>query len=305
MELIKGYIKTIKVPIPATATSLSAKITNADGDVVVSNVSISQTGSVAELLIPYGAVEKERDLELHIKFTVDGTEYDRKIKMSVTTPYLELFELEQILESEDEDECWKVEAAVRHIINSHCGQQFGLTEEAQTIVGNTESIIGTNRPILKVSRITEDGVDVYDVDVPRGNNSFLGKGDYKIVGDGWYIKRPDWKVDSIKADRGNYYSSDPIKTPRFFSDNSFINDAEYIIRGEFGYDSVPDPIREAAKLLVNDYACGDNAYRDRYLKSISAADWTLGFAAGAWKATGNARADKLLAPFVVNRIVVV
>lgn len=305
MELIKGYIRTIKVPVPESATSLSANIKDADGDVVVSTVDIEHEGGVAELLIPYAAVDKERHLELHIQFTIDAVVYDRKIVMDVTTPYLELFELEQILETDNADECWAVEAAVRHVINAHCGQEFGFTEEPQVIVGNTESVIGTTRPIVNLERLTEDGVPVYDINVSQGASWYLGKNDYKVIGDGWYIKRPEWNVDSIKAERGEYYSSSPIRAPRTFYDNSFVNDLEYIAFGQFGYEEVPDGVREAVKLLVNDYACADSSYRDRYLKSIRASDWRIEFAAGAWKATGNARADALLIPHVVNRIVVV
>lgn len=306
MELIKGYIKAIKVPLPAPATSPSAVIKDTKGDVVVSTVPIDREGSVAELLIPYAAVQEERDdLELHIAFTIDDVVYDRKIKLNVVTPYLELFEVEQILESDDEDECWEVESAVRHVINAHCGQEFGVTESPQVIVGNTESVLGTTRPIIRLDSLTEDGVAVFDTSQAQGADWYLGKKDYRIIGDGWFIKRPEYRVDSIKADRGSYYSSDPIKPSRStFSDNSFINDVEYIASGRFGYDSVPDAVRQAAKLLVNDYACSDSLYRDRYLETVKSADWSIAFASGAWLATGNARADALLAPYVVNRVVV-
>lgn len=304
MELIKGYVKTIKVPIPATATSLSASINGTGGDVVVSSVDIDHEGSVAELLIPYAAVDVERHLTLHIKFTIDGQEYDRKIQLQVVTPYLELFELEQIMETVDEDECWRVESAVRHIINAHCGQDFGSTEEDQVVVGNTESVLRLNKPIIRLKKVTEDGVAVFDTEHAQGPNSYLGKTDYTVVGEGWSLKRPEYRVDSVRANRGSNYSSNPIKAPRTFSNNSFINDVEYVVSGKFGYENVPEAIREAAALLVNDYACGDSIYRDRYLEVVKAADWSLGFASGAWKATGNARADALLVPYVVNRIVV-
>lgn len=77
------------------------------------------------------------------------------------------------------------------------------------------------------------------------------------------------------------------------------SDYPFEITGDWGYERVPEPVREAARLLVNDYACSEQLYRDRYLESIKAADWRLQFSTRAWDHTGNARADHLLAEFVL------
>lgn len=76
-------------------------------------------------------------------------------------------------------------------------------------------------------------------------------------------------------------------------------DYPFEITGDWGYKTVPAPVKEAARLLVNDYACSESAYRDRYLESIKAADWRLQFSSRAWESTGNARADMLLSEFVM------
>ena len=59
------------------------------------------------------------------------------------------------------------------------------------------------------------------------------------------------------------------------------------------------------KLLVNDYACGEQMYRDRFLQSYKNADWRLQYYSAAYYDTGNARANLLLAPWVVSGISVV
>ena len=61
-----------------------------------------------------------------------------------------------------------------------------------------------------------------------------------------------------------------------------------------------DQVKEAAKLLVNDYACAEQTYRDRYLTSMTAADWRIQFHSGAFLKTGNVRADQLLRDFVLK-----
>ncbi len=77
------------------------------------------------------------------------------------------------------------------------------------------------------------------------------------------------------------------------------NDYPFEITGDWGYKSVPAPVKEAARLLVNDYACSEQLYRDRYLESIKAADWRLQFSSRAWEYTGNVRADQLLSEYVI------
>jgi hypothetical protein len=81
--------------------------------------------------------------------------------------------------------------------------------------------------------------------------------------------------------------------------------AVYSITGEWGYYSVPEDITEAAMLLANDYACGDNLYRDRYLEVIKSGDWNMGFSNRAWDGTGTARADQLLEPYLRTGMVII
>jgi len=75
----------------------------------------------------------------------------------------------------------------------------------------------------------------------------------------------------------------------------------YPISGVWGYEAVPESVKEAARLLVNDYACADSQYRDRYLTSMTAADWRIQFNSGAFVRTGNVRADQLLSEYVTTR----
>lgn len=296
MELIKGYLKTIKVPVPATSTALSASIKDTDGAVVIPSVSLEHENGLVSITLPYSAVNKERNLVLTVTFELDGSQ-EKRVFLNVATPYLELHELYSILEDEDEEAAWEVEAAVRHVINAHTGQEFGLTEEPQTISGNGATL-ATTRPVLELKTLTEDGGEVFN------SSTDLGKFDYRIAGDGWYIKRPTWSEHTVRNDRSHYYSANPIKAPTFVN-SEFRSNSVYVANGRFGYEEVPHAVREAAKLLVNDYACADSLYRDRYLKSMRSADWKIDFASGAWIATGNARADLLLNPYIVNRLVII
>lgn len=303
MELPRGYPSHLTFPIPGDVVITVNTFLN---DVALPPFTVTADAGAreADIPVPYQLTHDEGTFTMEINFTFEGQSFTRKKTVDVYTPYLELWEVKKVLETDNEELCWTVESAVRHVINAHCGQEFGVTEEPQVIVGETENTLGFNRPVIRIDKLSEDGRDLFDRSVDQGAGRYLGMNQYTITGDGWYIKRPSYNVDSIKADRGSYYSANPIRRPNF-SDNSFVNDSEYIVHGRFGYESVPEEVRQAAMLLVNDYACQDSLYRDRYLANIRAGDWRIEFNAGAWVATGNARADHLLAPHVVNRIVVI
>lgn len=133
-------------------------------------------------------------------------------------------------------------------------------------------------------------------------NGDLGSTHYDVVGDGWYLMFFPWGVPPVKAD---YYglhmhTGGVIHNPNHVKMGQF-EKRIFDINGVWGYEEVPQRVKEAAKLLVNDYACGDAAYRDRYLTSMTAADWRIQFHSGAFAKTGNVRADQLLSDFVLQR----
>jgi hypothetical protein len=49
----------------------------------------------------------------------------------------------------------------------------------------------------------------------------------------------------------------------------------------------------------------DRAWKDKYVKNISTFDWKFEFLEQAHTGTGNLYADQLLAPYVVNGMVVI
>lgn len=304
MEIAKGYTTVVQFPIPDDVECL---VTIEKAGTTIAPFSVTpETGShVVEVPLPYSAVHEEGTIKVSLTFTMDSQVYTKTRELKIITPYLDLWELKEIIGTDATDEeCWTVEFAVRNVINAFTGQSFGVEEGTFTIMGNTNKVLGFTRPCLRLDKVIEGTETRYDVTDVHGD-SFLGKGEYTVTGDGWFLKRPSWDTDDFRSNYGDvYYTVNPIRPPTFRS-NLFKNDVVYTVKGRFGYEEVPAAVREAAKLLVNDYACADSMYRDRYLKSVRSADWRLEFVGSAFLATGNARADLLLGPYVVNRMLVI
>jgi hypothetical protein len=258
----------------------------------------SQTSPNAEdfytLTLPLFLCQFDQRVDIHWEVTYLDDADDQSYTVSkitpvnIVTPILTKREIKEVWDTATNAEVVMIEKAVRHIIQSYTGQEFGRFIGVQEVKGTGSSLLGLPRRLLSIE--TFDGVEV-----PASA--------FSIEAGGYTLRYYPWGVPPVKAD---YYglhmhTGGVIHNPNHVKYQTFAENRTYKISGHWGWESVPDPVREAAKLLVNDYACADAQYRDRYLVSMTAADWRIQFYSGAYLRTGNVRADQLLADYVVTR----
>ncbi len=300
MQVPKGYTSTIKVPVPE---DLTAQINIVRNGTALPPLSVESEGGVLNIVLPYAATHHEGEIEVRATFYIQGIPYTRSTKVEVYTPYLELHELKEIVGAGKSDqEYWDAELAAHHVINAHCGQDFGLFEGTIKVMSNYNEALPLPRRLINPEKILAGTIPIYDVDTPSGAYTHLGENQFEVTGSGWFLKRPKWANQIVIGDT---YSSDPIEYPYYRGTKQFDNDVVYTITGTFGYDPLPSAIRDAAKILTDQYACQDREYREQYLESIKSADWRIQFNSGAYRRTGNARADKLLSEYVIFRAKVI
>ena len=190
------------------------------------------------------------------------------------------------METSSDEEIKAVEASVRHIINAHTGQSFGKHKDIKTVRGAGGNSLALPERLLSVNKI----------------NGIAMPASFTLDADGWYITHQIYGIPPLRADYyGIHESNGVIENPYGVKASQFLKDAKFVIDGTWGWDSVPEAVTEAAKLLINDYGSGDSMYRDRYLVSMTAADWRIQFNRGAFSKTGNVRADQLLGDYVLKR----
>jgi hypothetical protein len=235
----------------------------------------------------------------------------------VITPLLTKREIKKILDDPDvtDEEIVEIESAVRYIIQAHTGQSFGKRVKSQIVVGAGDSALSLPARLIDITGLTT-------------LSAVLNPQSVIIIADGWYLKKR-WS-DAVSALENNnvyWYGDDgydpedfPLEAPHGFghtperfghgpvisapggrSGTIWKDDYPFTITGTWGYSKVPEPVAEAAKLLLNDYACSEQLYRDRYLESVKAADWRIQFNHQAYLNTGNVRADQLLENYVMKR----
>lgn len=308
MEIYRGTVATVEFPWPTTNTSVTSATYSIDGGVTQSTLSLTNGTQKSTATLPY--FDSEADVQVTWNFSIPGSgSFSHVDYYNVVTPYLTIAGVKKIYPEATDDEAVELEAAVRHIINAHCGQSFGYAVKTLTVEGHGESALRLPQRLIElISLSTLTGV----LNVHRSI----------VVSDGWFLKKGWTDNVSVLTTTDEYFTAADIdvdintlpgEAGYEKPDHGYVivppsvaglstpwrDDYPFTITGKWGYLSVPQPVVEAAKLLVNDYACSEIAYRDRYLEVVKAADWQLEFNTRAWDSTGNVRADQLLDEYVL------
>lgn len=241
--------------------------------------------------LPLHLVQHDQNLEVRwtLTYTENSMQYtlNRSLHIEVVTPILTKREIREVWDTATDKEVLEIEKAVRHVIQAYTGQTYGMFVGTLPVRGEGNIALRTPRRLIEL--ISVDG---------RSASS-----NFTVDPEGHIVRHYPWGVPPVKADYhglhmqrgGIIHNPNNVKLTRWNAEKTFN------LTGRWGYEYVPEPVKQAAKLLVNDYACGDSQYRDRYLVSMAAADWKLQFHSMAYTKTGNARADQLLSEYVVTR----
>jgi hypothetical protein len=320
MEIYVETPREVTIPLPFGFESVTYTITRNGVTSAPANPA-SQTTTSVNVKVPYAQTIEEGEGVINVSFTMDNILYTgdtaKKVPFDVVTPYLTLTQARVVLDDDalTDDEVMEIEQAVRYIINAHCGQSFGKRTKDVIVVGAGETALALPERLMTITGL-------------KTLSAVLNPSATWIVADGWYLKKKYYDAVSDIANTSIYWDGEGvyadetfpteaphglgltpdrfghgeiISAPGSFSGAKWKDDYPFTISGTWGYPAVPPAVVEAAKLLMNDYACSEQAYRDRYLDSIKSADWRLQFNDKAFLNTGNVRADQLLNDYVMKR----
>lgn len=280
--------RQVLIEFPDTPVSMDVFIDD-DGTVTEIQTLVAVPGEGYTFTLPLRLAQEDRTLKVTsvITFEEDGGLHtiEKRMTIDVVTPILSKREIKAVWDTATPQEVVTIEKAVRNIIQAHTGQQFGLYTGTLGVKGQ-----GSRSLMLPRRLVSLDAVNGADA-----------KYNYEVDSSGYIVTHYPWGVPPVKAD---YYGlhqhvGGVIHNPNNVRLGVFEDGRQFNLTGKWGWPQVPEQVKEAAKLLVNDYACADSQYRDRYLVSMTAADWRIQFNAGAYVRTGNVRADQLLAEYVV------
>lgn len=291
--------RTVELELPVTPAPLPITIEVFKDGVVVHEVpTVAFEDGMLKFELPYFLSQTDNYLEVRWRFSYvengQTYEFNNTTQVEVVSPILSLREINAIVRDGADwelDELMALEKSVRHIIQAHTGQFFGKFIGRKRVAGSGESFLRLPARLLELKSINGS----------IGWNEVLS-----VRGSGWFLESRATGIPTIRADYDGWHENPytghvPIVAPYSKVLMSFNKHMEYEIDGVWGWHSVPGAVKEAARLLINDYACADSNYRDRFLTSMTAADWRIQFHEGAFSNTGNVRANQLLAEYVLRR----
>lgn len=202
----------------------------------------------------------------------------------------------------EEEEYILLERTARHIIDTLVGGFYYSSGEIET-VGLGADFLPLSKRANRINIVYENNIKVYDRLDP-------------IDGQYTYSITPDKSAMTISASgEYNRLQSKQVRLPLAASDSfmfygddydavqalteikgaaMFPKDWDYTIYGEWGWAVVPQDIKNATKLLINDLKCNNLSYVNKYITEYQTDQFRVKYGELATSGTGNLIVDKIL-----------
>lgn len=191
------------------------------------------------------------------------------------------------------------EKYARKSIELYTTQFFYPYSDVHVAYGYGNDILPLPFKINQLTQLYENDILVYDINDPTVTWLYAPI----ITESGFGIR-----VNKNDMADGLVYSANGLVPPTIYDQKyggAFKKDYRYVVKGKFGWESVPDNVEEACIILINDFFNKDLAWRNRYVSKIQTFDWTFEYMEDAHRGTGNYYADMLLQPYVLSGMIVV
>lgn len=166
----------------------------------------------------------------------------------------------------------EIERTARGMIESHCRQSFNYWYGPNIATGN-DGIIMLPQHLEKLEYVEKrmSEVNAYHI-------SFADDG-YEVTADGMAIQN----IECLEQQQ--YMKASPRQS-------------DYLIRGQWGYESLPMPIKQAATLLIQNKLCPSGMWHENYIDNLRSDNMRIQYNPASYEdSTGNYDADKLLAGY--------
>lgn len=285
-ELLKNSINDVTYNIfvggvltdPNSSPAVPMVSIKSGGTEIVNDAATKVAVGKYKYTVPSSLVVSEGVLEVTWSFSIDSNSFAVKEYYEVVTPYCTWDDFYEAGRYEYTD--WlESERVSRFIIDSYCGQRFGSITTTLNVEGNANDNLKLPWRLIQLDDLSWSD----NRNVPVSGRLLDSSGyDRELAADGWVLR----------LQPNNVYI-DPVYNPS----PVFRRNVIYNVTGRWGYDSVPGPVEEAAKILTANFLCQDHKYRDRYIKSMKMGERSITFSDLAFEGTGDATADSLLADY--------
>jgi hypothetical protein len=294
---------------PADSGIVRATVYDADSNAVAltgySNISATAGDTAGEysIFLNQNITNTNRVLEVVWSYTLNGVTGTQTDYYKVETTYADINEIIDFLglgstpsdmNYYDPNEIQSAEKLARTIIDGYTMQTFGRYYGSQEQVGIGSDSVELIEKMITLKKVYENGLLVVDNTVTPALNSFGFEVEISPTGKAIRIVNPGWDVR---------YDNQVDPTIMYYG--KFRDQSRYKFEGDIGYKYVPEDIKIAAMLLVNDIISNDFNWRNKYLKRVDLSEISFEMAGGAFNGTGNIAVDNILDTYRNLNIVVI
>jgi hypothetical protein len=185
------------------------------------------------------------------------------------------------------------EAVARMVINGIIGFEFSFKIDKVMVPGNGTDYLNFDNRLHSIVHLYHNNEKIWDFDSVWLADNVPGFTPTPVLHGYSLVAKPDDAVDFAEFPQT---WSTRYGTPFFKANN------DYEVFGEWGWPVVPEDIRRATLLMVNDIACGNARYQNKYIDSFSNGINRIDYFKEAIKGTGNLIVDQILSKYVVESI---
>jgi len=242
-------------------------------------------------------------LEARWSYVVGGVTVTQNDFYSIETPYASVGEAMDFLGYSptpsdanyiDPKSIVNAEKLSRTIIEGYTGIKFYTYYGGQEVYAIGSDTIHLTEKMLTLDQIYENEILVFDQTQNPVYNTFGYSTEISPSGYAIRIWYPGWPD-------GWNNQMDPVIYPY----GRFRDGYLYRFVGQIGYKYVPEDIKLACMLLIQDILSNDYNWRNKYLSKVDLSEISFEMAKGAFNGTGNVAVDNILDQYRKANIVII
>ncbi len=311
------YPIEVKYDVPDPNTDYLFTIENAPRTVEASEVLTSDSNSQITFVLNGDFVKYDHDYAVAIYELVDGEPEHIFVEdiLSIVRPYVDPRTLGTT--ATEIAEAQYNERIARAIIDSLISRGFTFEKKVLEVVGQGTDYMPVWDTIYKIDEVYENGVLVYDY---KQTPSALDGFNYVITQDRTAIVKVP--VDVSANESKNRNERKPLKYRDAGSDSfyayapyenfdnmwtntrnpavSFPEGFDYIFIYEAGYRVIPNDVRDAMEMLIDDLKCGKMDHYKAYVTDYRTDQFSLKYDPSKFSGTGNILVDIILDKYITD-----
>lgn len=297
---MKEYLRTdgeelsITYTAPTGTDSVVYTITDLDfNEVLFADEATLISGANFSIDIPSDITAYDRKLQIDLQIVDAGSYSEDILFASLVRPYCDIDELAselgltiasnpsgtgQITRANLE----RLEKRARFLINKITNDKFIFEYRTMPLVGQNTDTLYVGERIETFDKIIKDDQVVYDTT----SDPEVDLLSYPIE-----VSKSKYHLKIVESGT-NIDESRPFRVLDPFG--VFEKGSTYLVRGEYGWKYIPEDIREATILIVEDFRCADFNYRNKGIKQVKNEAFDIQYNDSISLGSGNLLVDSFL-----------